>query len=100
MAVRDTSAEVYRSEAFQAMACTDCALIEQLVQRRGAMTRRQIAEVLSMPTASVSGRVNELVRAGRLWEQDEKRPCPVTGKRVLWLEHIDHRMGQLEMFAA
>ena len=45
------------------------------------MTRREIAAFLHMETSSVAGRVNELMHDGILVEQDDLRPCPITGRR-------------------
>jgi len=91
MTARNTSAETYA--AIGDMAHTDRAIIAQLVRQRGPMTRREIAAFLHMETSSVAGRVNELMHAGILVEQDDLRPCPITGRKVNWLAHADHCAG-------
>ena len=93
MAARETSAAVYHGEIEGARELSDCALIAQLVRARGPMTRREIAGYLHMETSSVAGRVNELVSTGVLVESDEIAPCPITGRRVHWLQHKDSLPG-------
>lgn len=83
MTVRDSSKQ----------ACGDCQAEQSFVRARilgvltrmGAMTRRQIAQELSLETSCVAGRVNELVGCGAVIEEEALRPCPVTGRRVHWI---------------
>lgn len=91
MTARNTSAEAYAS--INDKAHTDRAIIAQLVRQRGPMTRREIAGFLRMETSSVAGRVNELMHSGVLIEQDEIRPCPITGRKVSWLAHAENAPG-------
>ncbi len=48
----------------------------------GWVSRRQIATVTGMETATVSARVYSLIAAGRLIESEVTRPCPITGRNV------------------
>jgi hypothetical protein len=55
----------------------------------GWVSRRQIAEFIAdvkgervINTGAVSGRVNELVTAGRLEQHKTPRQCPITGRGV------------------
>lgn len=48
----------------------------------GYVSRKQIARFTGLESSTVAGRVNELVAAGRLVEQEQLAPCPVTGRRV------------------
>lgn len=97
MAARETSAAVYHGEIEGAREASDCELIAALVRQRGPMTRREIAGFLHMETSSVSGRVHELVASGVLHESDDIKPCPITGRRVHWLQHRDQAAGQLRL---
>lgn len=45
-------------------------------------TRAEIAQALSIPTATMSGRVNALIKKGRLIEEPGRFKCSVTGNMV------------------
>ena len=48
---------------------------------RPDFSRRELAGIMGMETSSVSGRVNEMVRAGLLVEL-EQRKCSITGRLI------------------
>lgn len=76
-------------------------IIAEHVKRTGWCTRRQIAQATGIETATVSGTVNGLIEDGTLVEcpEEDKRPCPITGRKVLWVTHKDRLAGkQLDIF--
>lgn len=48
----------------------------------GWVSRRQIAQVTGLETSTVSARTNALISAHRLAEDEQLRPCPITGRQV------------------
>jgi hypothetical protein len=76
--------------------------IEDYVKAHGWVTRRQIAVALDEDTATISGRVTPMIQpGGPLVEcaESEKRPCPITGRRVLFVTHRSRLAGtQPDMF--
>lgn len=74
------------------------AKIAAFVKLHGPVTRRQIAESIGIDTATCSGRVCPLVKGGVLIEDELKRPCPITGRNVIWVRHRDSAKGQIDMF--
>ena len=87
--VRTSSLDAYQSIKFiplgrqeQKVLGAVSALIIQGTDRAGWVSRRQIALMARMETATVAARVNALVCAGRLIESTETMPCPITGRQV------------------
>ena len=60
---------------------TNTAKIYSLLKRRGSLTRREIAERLSLECGEVAARVAELIRAGRVTVQGSKL-SPITKRPV------------------
>lgn len=100
--VRESSIENHHFNQATMINQSKAQVIVDYVYRYGSwMTRRQIAEGTGIETATVSGRVNTLIAEGMLVECDErdKRPCPITGRMVLWVCHKDRIPGQqLDIF--
>lgn len=87
--VRTTSLDAYQSIKFVPLGRQEktvlravAGLIECCQDAAGWVSRRQIALMARMETATVAARVNALVCAGRLIESDETMPCPITGRQV------------------
>jgi len=57
------------------------ALITSLLSVYGTLTNKEISRIAKLETSSVSGRVNDLRKAG-LVSFCEKRLCSISGKRV------------------
>ena len=76
--VRDTSLTAYDAlDLTQGQAKVLRFLSENTY--RADWTRGEIAKYGGFPIQSVCGRVNELLAQGRLTEQEQVRPCRVTG---------------------
>lgn len=94
MSVRETSAEVYRSDSFRSSADRYRDEIVSFVRTAGVvgMTRREIADGLRMDVSGVSGRVFEeldMKDDSRLWESEETRVSR-TGRAGHILIHTDY----------
>jgi len=98
--VRESSIENYHINQAELINQKKAEAIAAYVKMMGWVTRRMIAQALGYDTATVSGRVNVLVEEKTLvdCEESEKRPCPITGRRVLWVNHKDNMAGQRDMF--
>lgn len=79
--MKDTSLQAYATLDTS----TSKRIILKAVKRQG-MTRRQIEAVTGLRSCQVSGRVNELIKAGVLAETT-KAPCPVSG-RTAWVVEV------------
>ena len=80
-----------KDTSLQAYAALDTSTSKRIIlqtvnRRRRGMTRRQIEEATGMRSCQVSGRVNELIKAGVLAETT-KAPCPVSG-RTAWVVEV------------
>lgn len=78
-AVRQTSIDAYVDTGYER------SLQQQQVL--GALgkdinTRRELAKKLGMEASTLSGRVNELIKAGKVEVVESKITCSVTGRRV------------------
>ena len=95
--VRESSLNVYHGDVVGAKEFGQAETVERFVRNRTTVTRRQIATGLGMETGTVAARVNKLVADGVLIESGPLSPCPITGKRVHWLQHRDNARGQLSL---
>lgn len=81
--VRDTSAESHAINE-QTINKTLKQKIVDLVAERGPVTRRQIAKILKVETATVSGLVTPLLKATKdkpaVFTELDKQPCPITNR--------------------
>ena len=59
----------------------------------GAPVRNEVADLLGWQTATVSGRVNELIEKRIIRESDEKRTSRVTGKLGYPLYGVENNGG-------
>lgn len=81
MAVRQTSLQAYETVKYDPGIALRQQIFE-LVRNLGVVSRRQIAKALDLETSCVAGRVNELISAGKLREEEDPSPCPITGRNV------------------
>ena len=86
-AVRQTSIDHYHTTDFTAQQADILAALRY----RGPSCRNEIADYLGMATATVSARVNELVRTGQVVVAEEKRASRVTGvtSEVVYTKEFD-----------
>lgn len=78
--VRDTSVEAF--EANQPRFRTMGDRILHHMRDGGIYTRGELARDLNISTSTMSGRVNELLRRGKLREVPDRVLCSITGNRV------------------
>ena len=57
-------------------------LVSTGAHTEGLVSRRQIAHATGLETSTVAARTNSLIAARRLVEDEQLRPCPVTGRNV------------------
>lgn len=76
--VRDTSLEAYYTADLSQQAKS----VFNYLHAHQGMTRREIASGLGIDVSSVAGRINELVKAGSVAENIQRK-CSVTG-RTAW----------------
>ena len=94
--VRQSSADCFYSDSFQDQSRSERERVELYLRFKGPTTRREVAEALHMERGTVSRAVCELMDDKRpgvdpaVIELDEMRPCPVTGRRVTWICHVEH----------
>ena len=55
------------------------------VRARGGATNEEITHATGIKTSSVCGRVNELVKAGKLKDSGERRACASGVKAKVWV---------------
>lgn len=89
MNIRESSQEAYDALKTEPMAQQQRQILAavRLLIRTGAHTdgyvsRRQVAHLLEMETSTVAARVNALIAANRLTEDDRLRKCPLTHRNV------------------
>ncbi len=76
---RDTSIEAYHAHAASGkLSVQQQAIMDFLAEYRHPMTRGELAQAMKMRLSSVTGRVNELLKMGRL-QDHPRRPCSLTG---------------------
>jgi len=74
--------------AYDALGVNNLSRIQRQVvasiqaHNRGWVSRKQIAQMAGLEASTVAGRVNELIAAGRLVQDDRISKCPVTGRGV------------------
>lgn len=83
MSVRDTSSAAYHESADRRAQCQEKIL--GALQELGAASRRQLAQKTGLEVSCVAGRVNELLKAGAIQEEEQPRPCPITHRNVHWV---------------
>jgi len=94
--VRDTSIEAYHGEIVGTKEDRQAQIVAECVKKLGTCTRRMVAKELGMETGTVSGRVNKLVKKDFiLHETGWKKPCPITGVSVNWIEYSGVKDGSL-----
>lgn len=81
MAVQDTSIDAYQDNASNFERMTD-RIMAYMLSHRETRTRAEIAEKLGIATATMSGRIHELIRKGRLVVEPRKLRCRVTRNMV------------------
>lgn len=86
-AVQDTSKEAYADTAAERETLAD-RIVAHIIKEGGIFTRHEIARDLGIATATVSGRVNELIKAGRLAEEPGRFFCEVTGRQVRGITYV------------
>ena len=79
--MRQTSLDAYESEQPTFNAQERCIMNLLTVYNPKTLTRRQIASKLGMETATVSARVNALLKKGAVARTPARR-CPLSGKCV------------------
>lgn len=81
MSVQATSIAAYKdnADAFETMGDRIVAFMNGHKETR---TRAEIAAALDVPTATMSGRVNDLLKRGRLIEEPGKFRCGITKNMV------------------
>ena len=98
--MKSSSVEAYRERIQTGKHQLDRDRVAEYILAYGKVTRRQIAHDLGMETSTVSGLVNQLVKAKVVYEfpDSEKAPCPITGKCVHWLTHMSRIRPQGDFF--
>lgn len=81
--IAETSINGYIASADQHEA-QRVAIVKELNKHPEGMTRRMLSRATGIENSSVSARVNELVKEGKLTEP-VKEKCPITGVTVKWL---------------
>lgn len=79
--VQDTSKEAYENNEERFVTLGD-RIVNHLKSVGIIMTRAELAEALAIPTATMSGRINDLLKKGRVIEEPGRFTCGVTGNRV------------------
>jgi len=93
--VRDTSIEAYHGEIVGTKEDRQARIVAECVKKLGTCTRRMVAKELGMETGTVSARVNKLIKDFALHETDFRKPCPITGVSVRWIEYSGVKDGSL-----
>lgn len=92
---RDSSAEAYQEHELSGEAGTKRQRILNYLAKRGATSRRQIAQALGYDTATVSGLVTPMLKDnGPLIEQGYKQECPVT-RRMVYFVGLEPKQEEL-----
>lgn len=94
-AIRSSSLETYHNVIAGSREDGQAQLVLDAIQAMGRCTRRMIAHRLRMETGTVSARVNKLLADGRIVETGYKKPCPVTGISVNWLQVMPSQADML-----
>lgn len=85
-AIRSSSLDTYHNVIAGSREDGQAELVLDAIMSMGRCTRRMVAHRLGMETGTVSARVNKLLADGRIVETGYKKPCPVTGISVNWLQ--------------
>ena len=93
MAIKDTSIIAYHDITETGVATTQKERVFLAVKSVGEVTRQELSVQTELPINVVCGRINELIKEGRLFEF-EPRPCRITGRlarpvSTTRLGHID-----------
>lgn len=92
--VRTTSREAYHSiQDSGQVGAQACFILSRLNSTRD-YSLQEISKITGLPINAVSGRCNDLKKAGLLVESD-KRPCSITGRTV---HPVALPKGQGELF--
>ena len=78
---RHTSRIAYKNIIEEGKADSQQSYIIRLLKHEAPLSRREISKATNIEIGSVSGRVNELKKEGRL-KEDPKRKCNITGRLV------------------
>jgi len=91
MTIRTTSAAAYRrmQDNGRLFLATE-EILSALANSKEPMTRRELEDATGLRTNQIAGRVNELIKQGRVVE-DGRRRCKVTGNEVNVLRLADER---------
>lgn len=80
-AVQDTSKDALVQNE-QRFISIETQIVDYLALAGGIHTRAEIAKELDLATATCSGRVNALLKGGKIVEEPGRYPCSVTGNMV------------------
>lgn len=81
-AMQETSLSAYRDMQDEGKVGKQAALILSFIKSGEDYSRQEICRLTGLAVNAVSGRVNDLLKAGRI-EHGDKRPCKVTGRTIL-----------------
>jgi len=82
--IRSSSKQVYTDDIKPMKEFKQSEIVANYVKGK-SVTRRMIAQGLGLETGTVAARVNKLLKDNILVESEDKKPCPITGKRVYWV---------------
>lgn len=79
--VKDTSRAAH-TECSTEFRTIEDRIMDFMADHQEVRTRRELAEHFDISTATMSGRVNALLKAGRLVEEAGTFKCNITGRNV------------------
>lgn len=85
-AIRSSSLGAYQEVIVGSREDRQAQLVFDAIKSMGRCTRRMVAHRLDMETGTVSARVNKLLAGASIVETGYKKPCPITGVSVNWLQ--------------
>lgn len=87
--VREASKENYKQRLLDGTHSEQTQKVYNYIKdRQGGCTGNMIAKALDMPTATVSGIVRPMEKAGVVYRTEERFECPVTKRRVHWIRRV------------
>jgi len=79
--VKKTSIRAYNSLRFSNLLCRTQEIVLKAMRKNAKYTRKEIAHKINFETATVAGRVNELIAKGYI-DVVGKKLCPISKKTV------------------
>jgi len=79
--VKKTSIRAYNSLRFSNLLCRTQEIVLKAMRKNAKYTRKEIAHRINFETATVAGRVNELIAKGYI-DVVGKKLCPISKKTV------------------